>query len=105
MEIATPDGMTALVAPMQGTIVSIEAATGDTVNAGGIVLIMEAMKMEHEIRSDVAGSIETAQRQRSATRSTKAIPSPSSSRERSTVATPTTAKRSTSNTSAPISPR
>ncbi|MEE2777424.1 MAG: carboxyl transferase domain-containing protein [Acidobacteriota bacterium] len=53
----TPDGCVAVVAPMQGTIISIEVGTGDEVREGGLVLIMEAMKMEHEIRSGAGGTV------------------------------------------------
>jgi acetyl/propionyl-CoA carboxylase alpha subunit/acetyl-CoA carboxylase carboxyltransferase component len=48
---------TAIAAPMQGTIVSVDVAAGHTVRAGQVVLVMEAMKMEHEIRATVAGTI------------------------------------------------
>ena len=51
------DGRAALTAPMQGTIVSVEVAAGQNVRAGQVVLVMEAMKMEHEIRADVAGTV------------------------------------------------
>ncbi|MEZ5557642.1 MAG: carboxyl transferase domain-containing protein [Pseudomonadales bacterium] len=52
-----PEGSVALQAPMQGTIVSIELAAGDDVRANQAVLIMEAMKMEHEIRATVGGTV------------------------------------------------
>jgi len=54
---AAPDGAVALHAPMQGTIVSIESPAGSAVRPGQVVLVMEAMKMEHEIRSAVGGVI------------------------------------------------
>ena len=50
-----PEGLTALRAPMQGTVLSLEAEPGQEIAAGQILFIMEAMKMEHEIRSDVGG--------------------------------------------------
>ena len=53
----TPDGTVAIKAPMQGTIVSIDAAAGDKIHPKGLVLVMEAMKMEHEIRSSVSGRV------------------------------------------------
>lgn len=55
--LPTPDGTVALRAPMQGTVVSINVAAGDDVRPGHLVLVMEAMKMEHEIRSEVSGNI------------------------------------------------
>ena len=50
-----PEGLTALQAPMQGTVLSLEAEPGQEIAAGQILFVMEAMKMEHEIRSDVGG--------------------------------------------------
>ncbi len=54
---AAPDGTVAIKAPMQGTIVSIEVAAGDEIHPKRLVLVMEAMKMEHEIRSSVSGLV------------------------------------------------
>ena len=42
---------------MQGTIVKIQVATGDTVESGDILVVLEAMKMENNITSDVSGTI------------------------------------------------
>ena len=50
-----PDGSVGMVAPIQGTIVSIAVAEGDQVLAGQPVAVVEAMKMEHEIKADRAG--------------------------------------------------
>jgi acetyl/propionyl-CoA carboxylase alpha subunit/acetyl-CoA carboxylase carboxyltransferase component len=44
-------------APMQGTIVSIAVKEGDAVAAGQPLLIMDAMKMQHEIRSPARGYV------------------------------------------------
>ena len=46
-----------IVAPMPGRIVSIAVAKGDTVQAEQIVVVLEAMKMEHNIRAPSAGRI------------------------------------------------
>ena len=51
-------GTVAVEAPMQGTIVSFSVAPGDEVYEGKLVLIMEAMKMEHEVRSRVSGVVQ-----------------------------------------------
>ncbi|HKU94370.1 MAG TPA: carboxyl transferase domain-containing protein, partial [Vineibacter sp.] len=56
-EMEGPEGTTPLVAPMQGTIVSLSVRVGDTVRAGQPVLVMEAMKMEHVIAADTAGIV------------------------------------------------
>ena len=47
-----------LLAPMAGRIASIRAEAGANVARGEILLILEAMKMEHEIKADVDGAIE-----------------------------------------------
>ncbi len=52
-----PDGVTALRASMQGTIVSVEAEVGSEIVPEEVAFVMEAMKMEHEIRSGVAGVV------------------------------------------------
>ena len=52
-------GEVGIVAPMQGTIVSVEVAEGEPVWAGKTVAIMEAMKMEHEIRAEVSGIVQS----------------------------------------------
>ena len=52
-----PEGTVAVPAPMQGTIVSIAVAEGDAVAAGHALLVMDAMKMQHEIRSPARGYV------------------------------------------------
>jgi biotin carboxyl carrier protein len=46
-----------LVAPMPGNVVRIEAARGDRVRAGQPVVVLEAMKMEHQIVAPAAGQL------------------------------------------------
>ncbi len=43
--------------PMQGTVVKVLVAQGDTVEAGDPVVVLEAMKMENNINADKAGEI------------------------------------------------
>ena len=43
--------------PMQGTIVKVLAAVGDTVEAGDPIVVLEAMKMENNIVADRAGTL------------------------------------------------
>lgn len=44
-------------APMAGNILSVNVKTGDTVNAGDTLVILEAMKMENEIVSPTDGVV------------------------------------------------
>ncbi|RLA24164.1 MAG: oxaloacetate decarboxylase subunit alpha [Gammaproteobacteria bacterium] len=46
-----------LLSPMAGNIVRIAVAPGDRVNDGDVVIILEAMKMETEIRCSESGTI------------------------------------------------
>jgi biotin carboxyl carrier protein len=45
------------MAPMPGKIISIKVKTGDKVAQNQIVAVLEAMKMENEIQSEVAGTV------------------------------------------------
>jgi len=56
-DIDGPEGTKPVAAPMQGTIVSLDVAEGDTVRRGQSVLVMEAMKMQHEIAAPVGGIV------------------------------------------------
>ncbi|MGY1615482.1 acetyl/propionyl/methylcrotonyl-CoA carboxylase subunit alpha [Geodermatophilus sp. SYSU D00691] len=40
-----------LLAPMPGTVVRVEVGVGDPVRAGAVVVVLEAMKMEHPVRA------------------------------------------------------
>ncbi len=51
------DGMVALCAPIQGTIISIDVETGQPVLKGQQVAVVEAMKMEHVILADQSGVV------------------------------------------------
>ena len=46
-----------LIAPMPGSVSKIAAAAGDAVTAGQLVLVIEAMKMEHQIAAPVSGVV------------------------------------------------
>jgi propionyl-CoA carboxylase alpha chain len=46
-----------LLAPMPGTVVRVEAAVGDLVEAGAEILAIEAMKMEHSIHAPARGIV------------------------------------------------
>jgi acetyl-CoA/propionyl-CoA carboxylase biotin carboxyl carrier protein len=43
--------------PMPGTVVSVAVSDGDTVTAGQLLLSVEAMKMEHQLSAEVAGTV------------------------------------------------
>jgi acetyl-CoA/propionyl-CoA carboxylase biotin carboxyl carrier protein len=42
---------------MQGTVLAVKVADGDEVEAGQVVCIIEAMKMENEVSASVAGTV------------------------------------------------
>jgi acetyl/propionyl-CoA carboxylase alpha subunit len=44
--------------PMPGKIISIKKQVGDSVKAGEAVVILEAMKMENELKSPISGVVE-----------------------------------------------
>ena len=48
---------TAVEAPMQGVILNILVKVGDTVKAGDNLVILEAMKLENEIKSPIDGKV------------------------------------------------
>jgi pyruvate carboxylase subunit B len=50
-------GPSPLVAPMPGLVVRIEVNPGDLVEAGQPLVVMEAMKMENELRSTGPGTV------------------------------------------------
>jgi len=52
-----PAGPAPLTAPMPGLIVRVNVAVGDTVRAGQGLIVMEAMKMENELRAAAAGVV------------------------------------------------
>jgi acetyl-CoA/propionyl-CoA/long-chain acyl-CoA carboxylase, biotin carboxylase, biotin carboxyl carrier protein len=47
----------AVVSPMQGTVLAVEVAEGDQVEAGQVVCVVEAMKMENEITAPRSGTV------------------------------------------------
>jgi propionyl-CoA carboxylase alpha chain len=46
-----------LLAPMPGTVVRVEAQLGDSVHAGQVLVVLEAMKMEHSVRTPQEGTL------------------------------------------------
>lgn len=47
----------ALTAPLPGTVIEVFVKTGDKVEAGQVVLLIEAMKMKNSIRSVFSGTV------------------------------------------------
>ena len=50
-------GPAPLVAPMPGLVVRLSVEVGDEVSAGQALVVMEAMKMENELRTRSAGTV------------------------------------------------
>jgi acetyl-CoA/propionyl-CoA carboxylase, biotin carboxylase, biotin carboxyl carrier protein len=47
----------AVVSPMQGTVLSVAVGEGDDVEQNDVICIVEAMKMENEVRAHIAGTV------------------------------------------------
>ena len=59
-------GTDAVVSPMQGTVLQVEVEDGDEVEAGGVICVVEAMKMENPIvahRGGVVSQLDVAEGQ------------------------------------------
>jgi len=56
---AGPVGPAPIVAPMPGLIVRVSVNVGDRVEAGQGIVVMEAMKMENELRATAAGVVKS----------------------------------------------
>ena len=54
---AVSSGGSKVTAPMPGTVFKLNCQEGDTVSAGDVVMVLEAMKMENEITSPVDGTV------------------------------------------------
>ena len=52
------EGSARLLAPMNGAIISVQAKPGDRVTKGQRVVVLEAMKMQHEIAAERDGVID-----------------------------------------------
>jgi len=58
---AAPTGPAPVLAPMPGLIVRVNVAPGDEVEAGQGVVVMEAMKMENELRATSSGKVKSVE--------------------------------------------
>ncbi len=48
-----------LTAPISGIVISVNVAPGDTVEAGQVLVVLESMKMQMEMRSACAGVVDS----------------------------------------------
>jgi acetyl-CoA/propionyl-CoA carboxylase biotin carboxyl carrier protein len=55
--VAGAGGRDAVVSPMQGTVLAVHVADGDEVEPGQVICVVEAMKMENEVRAHRAGTV------------------------------------------------
>lgn len=56
---AKPTGPAPIVAPMPGLVVRVNVSVGDVIPAGFGAVVMEAMKMENELRATVGGRVKS----------------------------------------------
>lgn len=54
---AEHSGNAELISPMPGSVVAVNVADGEQVQGGAVVVVVEAMKMEHALRTPVAGIV------------------------------------------------
>lgn len=54
---AAPGAGKKVVAPLPGTITSVEVAVGQTVKTGDTVIVLEAMKMQNNIEAECDGTV------------------------------------------------
>jgi biotin carboxyl carrier protein len=55
---AEAEGRAQIMAPMPGKVIRLLVAAGDAVEAGQGIVVVEAMKMQNEIRSQKSGKVE-----------------------------------------------
>jgi biotin carboxyl carrier protein len=58
---AAPTGPAPVLAPMPGLIVRVNVSAGDVVEAGQGIIVMEAMKMENELRATSSGTVKSVE--------------------------------------------
>lgn len=55
---AVASGQKRITAPMTGSIIEVRCKAGDRVEAGQVLLVIESMKMNNELRSPADGTVE-----------------------------------------------
>jgi pyruvate carboxylase subunit B len=58
-EIAAAAGEVSVIAPMPGMVVQFEVGEGDSVQEGDVLVILEAMKMQNSLTSNVSGVVKS----------------------------------------------
>jgi biotin carboxyl carrier protein len=56
---AAAGGAVRITAPMTGSIVEVQCRAGERVQAGQVLLVIESMKMNNELRSRIDGTVES----------------------------------------------
>ena len=56
---AVAAGETAVNSPMPGNIFKVECSVGQSVKAGDVLIVLEAMKMEIEVSAPVDGTVKS----------------------------------------------
>ncbi len=55
---ATPSGLVRINAPMTGSVVEVRCVPGAVVETGDVLLVIESMKMNNELRAPANGTVE-----------------------------------------------
>ncbi|PCI42574.1 MAG: hypothetical protein COB51_12890 [Moraxellaceae bacterium] len=50
-------GQGRVTAPLDGSVMTVNVKVGDRVENGDVMVLLDAMKMEHQLRSDVSGTV------------------------------------------------
>ncbi len=58
VKAAEQAGLKKMLAPMTGSIIEVRCAPGETVKQGDVLLVIESMKMNNELRSPADGVVE-----------------------------------------------
>jgi biotin carboxyl carrier protein len=58
---AKPLGRTAVKAPMPGLVVAVQVVEGENVSSGDVLVVLESMKMENEVRAPRDGQVSRVQ--------------------------------------------
>jgi biotin carboxyl carrier protein len=61
------EGVETITAPMPGKVVRVLVAPGDAVEAGQGLVVVEAMKMQNEMKASLAGRVATVPAREGAT--------------------------------------